>query len=74
MEACSDYIKMYRRTHDMAQHSFDKSQQRTQSDLIEFFHIITLTKVANWDKSTKFPVDHRFLYLPGTKIISKEKT
>ena len=40
---------------------------------MEFFHIIALTKPANWDKSTKLPVNHHFLYLPCTKVISKGK-
>ena len=44
-----------------------------QSGLIEFFHIITLTKLAGWDKSNEFSVDHNFLYLLCTEIISKGK-
>ena len=35
--------------------------------------LIALTKLANWDKSTEFPVDHHFLYLLCTKGISKVK-
>ena len=44
-----------------------------QSGRIEFCQIITLTKQANLDKSTEIPVDHDFLYLLCTKIISKGK-
>ena len=40
---------------------------------IEFFHIITFTKLANWDKSTEVQIDHHFLYLLCTKINSKVK-
>ena len=42
-----------------------------QNGLIKFFHIITHTKLANWNKSTEIPVDHHFIYLLGTIIISK---
>ena len=42
-----------------------------QNGLIEFFHIITLIKPTNWDQSTEVPVDHHFLNLLRTKIISK---
>ena len=43
------------------------------SGLVEFFNIITLTNLANWDKWTKFPVNPDFLYLLCTKVISKGK-
>ena len=35
--------------------------------------LIALTKLASWDQSTKFPVDHHFLHLLCAKVGSKGK-
>ena len=50
-----------------------KFANNPQSDLTEFCHIITLTKLGNCGKSTELSVDHHVLYFLCTKIISEMK-
>ena len=71
MEASIDYIKMCVEEQIwLVQEIFVTDPQ---SGFMEFFHIIALTKLANWGKSTEFPVYHHLLYLVCTKVILKWK-
>ena len=71
------YIKEHQGTHDILQASYEQMAtevvRHRQSGLIEFFHISTITKLANRGKSVELSVDQYALCLLLTEISSKEK-